>query len=100
VLWYSDKLNLPPEIYRLGAEACQEEIDAIPYPELVNMPKRYNIMAEWYWRAKEKAKAINAQIKAIEELKKRKGSSKENLSLYEARLKRYKTGSRPGVPDK
>lgn len=87
---YSEKLRLPEEIYRLGAEAYQIAIDDIPYPELVNMPKRYNKMAEWYWRANEKAKAIDAQTKAIEELKKRKGSSKKDLSLYEVRLMRYK----------
>lgn len=73
-----------------GAEAYQAEIDDTPYPELVNMPKRYNKMAEWYWRANEKEKAVAAQTRAIEELEKRKGVSKEDLSLYEARLKRYK----------
>lgn len=90
VIWYSDKLKLSPDIYRLGTEACQEEIDAIPYPELVNMPKRYNRMAEWYWRANDRSKAIKAQQKAIDELKSRKNFSKEDLTAYESRLLQYK----------
>lgn len=88
--FYKGKLKLSLELYQLGAEAYQKEIDNIPYPELVNMPERYNKMAEWYWRANKKEKAIAAQTKAIEELKRRKGSSKEDLSLYEAQLKQYK----------
>ncbi|MCC6290109.1 MAG: TlpA family protein disulfide reductase [Chitinophagaceae bacterium] len=90
---YSEKLKLPEEIYRLGAEAHQIAIDDTPYPELVNIPKRYNSMADWYWKANEKTKAIDAQTKAIEELKKRKNFSKKDLSLFEARLKRYKISS-------
>lgn len=87
---YSDKLQFSSDIFKLGAESYQNVIDEIPYPELANIPKLYNKIAEWYWRANEKEKAIDAQLKAVEELKRRKGSSKEDLSLYEARLKRYK----------
>ena len=90
VMWYSDKLFLTAEIYHLGAEAYQTEIDDTPYPELVNMPKRYNKMAEWYWRANDTAKAIEAQQKAIDELKRRKNFSKEDLAAYELRLQQYK----------
>jgi hypothetical protein len=32
--FYSDKLQLSPEIYELGAEACQEDIDRLPNPEI------------------------------------------------------------------
>ncbi|MFT3946999.1 MAG: TlpA disulfide reductase family protein [Agriterribacter sp.] len=88
--WHADKLNLPAEIYRLGAEAYQAEINDMLYPELVNIPRRYAKMAGWYWRANEKEKAIAAQTKAIEELKKRKGISKEDLSFYEEQLMSYK----------
>jgi thiol-disulfide isomerase/thioredoxin len=62
--WYSDKINLPTKIYRLGAEAHQAEMDQFPYPELLNIPKRYNKMAEWYWRANDKSKAINGSAKS------------------------------------
>lgn len=98
--FYRGKLKLPTKFYQLGAEAYKAEISDIVYPELVDMAKCYSILAEWYWRANNKSSAINAQSKAIEELKKRKGSYKEDLSLYEARLKRYKTSNRLGEPDK
>lgn len=87
--WYSDKLNLSAEIYQLGAEAYQAEIDQIPYPELVNMCKRYNTMADWYWRAKNKSKAIDAMQKAIEALKREKAFSKTDMSAFESRLRQY-----------
>ncbi len=74
--WHSDKLNLPPEIYRLGAEAYQAQIDKIAYPELANMPKHYNKMAAWYERAGDKSKAIDARQKAIESLKSKKTYSR------------------------
>jgi thiol-disulfide isomerase/thioredoxin len=88
--WHSDKLNLPAEIYRLGAEACQLEIDQIPYPEIVNMSKRYSKMAEWYWRACDKSKAIEAQRKAIEALKTEKDFSNTTMMELESRLQQYK----------
>lgn len=69
---YTGKISLPPEIYRLGAQAYQMEIDRFPYPELVDTFKYYNKMAEWYWRAGDNSKAIEAQEKAIEALKGKK----------------------------
>jgi thiol-disulfide isomerase/thioredoxin len=69
IKYYSDKLNLPAEIYQLGAEAYQARIDQIPYPEIVDISKLYNKMAEWYWRANDKSKAIEAEQKAIESMK-------------------------------
>ena len=88
--WYSDKLNLPTEIYLLCAEAYQIKIDQIPYPELVNMPRLYSKMAGWYWRAKDKLKAIDAQQKAIEALKKIKGFSVTEMDALELQLLQYK----------
>jgi hypothetical protein len=88
--WYSDKLNLPPEIYELGADAYQVEIDYLPYPEIVDVYKHYHKMAEWYWRACDKLKAIKAEQKAIEALKREKGFSKTDLAAYESQLQRYK----------
>jgi thiol-disulfide isomerase/thioredoxin len=86
---YSEKLKLTPKIYELGAEAYQEEINQIPYPELVNMPKVYNNMAEMYWHAKNKAKAIEIMQKAIEVLKSKRGVSKKEVASFEQKLQKY-----------
>lgn len=88
--WYTDKLKLPPEIYRLGAEAYQAQINDIVYPELVNMPKRYSKMAQWYWKAGDKVRAIEALQSAIEMLKDKKDFSKADLMAYESRLQEYR----------
>jgi len=88
--WNSDKLKIPGEIYRLGAEAQQTAIDQWPYPELLNMPKRYNKMAEWYWRANDKSKAIDAQLKAIEALKSKGGSTAAETTTFRSQLQLYK----------
>jgi len=88
--WYSDKLSLSTEIYKLGAETYQKRINA--YPETV-IPDFYYKMAEWYWRANKKSKAIKAQRKAIKELKKEKRPkyiSKTKMAEYESRLEQYK----------
>lgn len=84
---YADKLSIPAEIYHLGAEAYQEEIDKIPYPEIINMPRLYTSMAEWYARANDQPKAIEAQQKAIEELKSRNAAE---LAVFESKLQQYK----------
>ena len=90
IKWYSDKLNLPAKIYELGAEAYQAKIDLIPYPELVNISRLYNNMAEMYWRADNKVKAIDAMQKAIETLKSEKDFSKNDMAVFESRLQQYK----------
>lgn len=90
IMWYSDKLNLPAEIYQLGAEAYQVKIDHYPYPEIVNIPKYYHNMAEWYWLAGDKIEAIEAEQKAIEALKSKKDFSTTNLAEFEASLQQYK----------
>jgi thiol-disulfide isomerase/thioredoxin len=91
ILTNSTKIKLPAEIYELGAEAQQAEIDWIPYPENVNMVERYNRMAEWYFYANKKPKAIDAQQKAIEALKNKKVFSANNLAALESLLQKYKT---------
>jgi hypothetical protein len=88
--WYSDKLKLPAEIYHLGAEAYQSQINDIVYPELVNLPKRYSKMAQWYWKANDRSKAIEAQQKAIEALKSKKDFSNADLSAFEVQLQQYR----------
>ncbi len=87
----SSKLQLPAAIYELGAEAIQKEIEHYPYPELVNIPKQYHIMAWWYWLAKNKSKAIEAEESAIISLQSRSGSLASELSLYNKQLVLYNT---------
>jgi len=89
--WHSDKLNLSAEIYQLGAEAYQVRIDQILYPEIVDISKLYNKMAEWYWHANDKSKAIHAQQNAIEALKSKKDFSAIKMTVFKSRLKKYKS---------
>ncbi|HLY70490.1 MAG TPA: TlpA disulfide reductase family protein [Puia sp.] len=73
IQWYSDKITIPAEIYELGAEAYQLKVDDFKqYPEYYDLFSYYNKMAEWYWRAGDKSKAIRAEKKAIKALKKNK----------------------------
>jgi thiol-disulfide isomerase/thioredoxin len=90
IKWYSDKINLPANIYLLGAEAYQARIDRIPYPEIFDMPKHYKQMAEWYWRANDKPKAIEGMQKGIEALKSKKDFSSADLAAFESQLRQYK----------
>lgn len=87
---YSGKLNLPPEIYQLGAVAAQTDIDQLPYPEILALDKRYSKIAEWYTRANNKSKAIEAIQKAIEALKSKKEFSTKDLTAFESRLQQYR----------
>lgn len=86
---YSDELDLLPEIYHLGAEAYQEEINQIVYPEITDMYKYYIRMANWYFRANDKSKAITAQQKAIEALKDKDDFSTADLDALESQLQQY-----------
>jgi len=86
----SNKFNLLPEIYRLGAQAYQVRINQIPYPELVNIPRFYHQMAAWYWRANDKSKAVDAELKAIEALKIKKNVLAKDKAAYESQLEKYK----------
>jgi hypothetical protein len=88
IKWYSDKINIPPEIYELGAEIYQEKINK--YAKYIDIPNNYNNMADMYWRAKNKVKAINAQQKAIEALKSEKKFSKTKMAAFESQLQQYK----------
>jgi thiol-disulfide isomerase/thioredoxin len=86
--FYSDKLSLPAEIYELGAEAYRVRIKA--YPETADLINWYSKMAEWYWRANDKSKAIDAQQKAIETLKSQKDFSSIKMAGLDFWLQRYK----------
>jgi thiol-disulfide isomerase/thioredoxin len=72
---YSENLQLPREIFILGAEAYQKQIDWIPYPENVDMHKYYSKMADWYSRGGKKSKAKEARQKAEKALKSKKDYS-------------------------
>jgi thiol-disulfide isomerase/thioredoxin len=87
---YADSLNLPPEVYDLGAEACQVFINWIPYPENFSMHKEYSRMANWYARANKRSKAIKAQQKAIEELKRKNAFAAGELQELELKLSQYR----------
>lgn len=50
---YATELHLPAAIYRLGAEACQAQIDLILYPEIADISRLYQKMGDMYWRAYE-----------------------------------------------
>ncbi|HSU29555.1 MAG TPA: TlpA disulfide reductase family protein [Chitinophagaceae bacterium] len=87
---YAKKIEFPAEIYELGAAAYQAKIDH--YGELGNMniPDRYSKMADMYWRAKNKLKAIDAIQKAMATLKNEKDFSPTELALYESLFQQYK----------
>jgi len=90
IKWYSDKLNLPAEIYWLGTQACQASIDQITYPEIENPSRIYKQMAEWFWRINDKSKAIEAQQKAVEALKSKEEFSVSEMAAFEFQLQEYK----------
>lgn len=90
IQWYSDKLNLPPEIYELGAQAYQIGIDTYGRFGNMNISKHYSDMADMYGRAKNKDKAIECMQKAIELLKSRKNFSATDLAAFESQLQQYK----------
>ncbi len=91
IQWLSDKINLSAEIYQLGAEAYQEQIDHYIYPEFVDgLPKEYHEMAAWYWLSDNKSKAIEAEQNAIKVMKSKEDFSSADLIAYEAKLQEYK----------
>ena len=86
--WYGDKLSLPTEIYTLAAEACQAEIDR--YPLSKKSFKFYHKMAGWYFCSGNKEKAIEAEQKAIDDIKTGVWGRQADVSTYEAILQQYK----------
>lgn len=64
----SDKLQLPENIYRLGAECCQAFIDKDPYPEFGFVSSTYKRMANLYRHAGDLTKAAEAEQKAKDTL--------------------------------
>jgi len=64
---FSHRLKNPEEIYRLGAEAYQAEIDNTNpvYRKLMDLPEIYRKMAAWYRLAHDNSKAVEAEQNAI-----------------------------------
>ena len=54
------------------------------------MSKYYNNMADFYWLAKNKSKAIDSQNKAIEWLKTKKDFSAVEIAAFVRKLKQYR----------
>lgn len=86
--WLNDKLNLPREIYLLGAQAYEMKIQNFVYPEIIKTEKYYAFMAEWYWKGGEDKRAIVAQQKAFD-ISKSKGYSQKEISALEEKLHYY-----------
>jgi thiol-disulfide isomerase/thioredoxin len=59
-----NKSTLPPEIYLLGAKAFQEYIDQSEYQEVLDLPKLYKNISDWYLKANEEQLAKEALQKA------------------------------------
>lgn len=85
--WYANDFALPKEIFALAAEACQAEIDAFPYAK--KSRHFYHKMADWYWRAGDKANAVAAEQIAIERLNSEATPNLKDLTAYQSRLKLY-----------
>ncbi|MFT3934553.1 MAG: TlpA disulfide reductase family protein [Chitinophagaceae bacterium] len=86
----ADSLPLTPEIFQLGIEACQAEINEIFYPEAPGTHKVYSCMANWYWRINDLAKAIETQEKAIADIKSKTSYAADELTSMEAQLEKYR----------
>ncbi|HNR17643.1 MAG TPA: TlpA disulfide reductase family protein [Chitinophagaceae bacterium] len=89
---FSKEITLMQEIYKLGIEAIQVELnEALScFPEIRNIYKRYYKMSEWYWLINNKSKAIETLERAIETLKREKDFSEIDLTEFESRLREYK----------
>ena len=87
----SKKAKLPVEIYQLGIDALQVEIDnkLLCYPEILHTHRLYFTMAKWNWRIGNKSKAIEAVTKGIEVLKIEKDFSEKDLAAFNNLLKQF-----------
>ncbi|MFT3934555.1 MAG: TlpA disulfide reductase family protein [Chitinophagaceae bacterium] len=86
----ADSLPLTPEIFQLGIEACQLEINQTVYPEIASTYRIYNRMANWYWRINDHSKAIETQEKAIADIKSKTSYAAKDLASMEAQLEKYR----------
>jgi tetratricopeptide (TPR) repeat protein len=86
------KKDLPRGLYELSAASYQAQIDN--YPWSMDMPAIYDNIAALQMRAGNKNKAIEAELKAIDNAKARPGYSQDELEKLKANLERYKSDSR------
>lgn len=85
-----NNVKMPVSVYLLGADALQEQIDH--YPWSMDNAKSYDELADFYFRANEKEKAIAAETKAIEKAKETSAATDEKLvTTYTERLNKYKS---------
>ncbi len=87
---YRDSIRLPAEIYRFGIEAYQAELDHRLYVDGNSFARIYHEMGVCYWRANDRAKAIEAEQKAIDMLESEKRVAKSKLAALEKQLEEYK----------
>lgn len=85
----SKDIKMPTSVYELGADALQEQIDH--YPWAMDNAKTYDELANFYFHANNKQKAIEAQKKAIASVKSKPGSPDALLTDMEQRLKKYES---------
>lgn len=87
---YSDKLSLPAEVYLLGVESLQAQING---SQTADVSAHYNQMADFYWRSAKRRKAIRAERNAIRAFKRKRNISlTDNLAMFKSRLRKYKDG--------
>ena len=89
IQFHAETSSLLPEIYAVGADAYEKYMHA-DNVKISNLSKYYNDMANWYWQANNKPKAIETQQKSIEALKTRKNFAATDLEALEFQLQKYK----------
>jgi len=72
--WYSDKITLSPEIYRLGARSLEIKFANMRIRNLSDTFQTYNKMSSWYWLARDPKLSLRAQKRAIKALKRSRKS--------------------------
>lgn len=87
---YASKHTLSKPLYELGAEAYDIYIQQIPYPQLAHTPQYYHEMAEWYWMAQNKQKAVEAEENAVNMLQNHADFTPSTSELYKIKLAFYK----------
>jgi len=84
----SKKMKMPSSLYILGADALQAQIDH--YPWAMNEPVTYDQIANFYFLANEKQKAIDAENKAIAKAKDSHDINEKQLTDFQTNLEKYK----------
>jgi len=86
----SKNMKMPTSVYVLGADALQEQIDH--YPWAMDNAKTYDELADFYYHANDKEKAIAAENKAVEKAKETSAATDEKLLAdYTEKLNKYKS---------